>query len=104
MHITAEDRAYLIKSIKAGDAMLVLGAGASASSANARGEPIKLGRSLAALLAEEAGMSYEGETLIEVLGAIKGRIFSSVKLNEILSREYRNCRPSSELSDLFSYA
>ena len=58
MNLNPDDESYLVKSIKIGEALLNLGAGASFSSENSRGQPVKVGRQLAKQLAERAGLTY----------------------------------------------
>ena len=74
MKISEADEGYLLASMKIGEVVLVLGAGASASSLNARSESVKVGLALAKLIAGRAGMPYNGETLTEVLSAVSGTL------------------------------
>jgi tetratricopeptide (TPR) repeat protein len=94
----------LQKAIKDGNAVLLLGAGTSATSTNPRGEPVKLGRALAAALAEMSGFSYTGEPLPDVLEAVLGTRISHVQFATLLREEYTRIKPSSELSRLFQYS
>lgn len=103
MVISAEDEAYLLNSMRAGEAILVLGAGASITSQNSRGEPVKDGRKLAATIAERAGLPYDQESLTDVLAAVKGSILGDPAIREILTKEYRGVTPSPELESLFSF-
>ncbi|WP_238192792.1 SIR2 family protein [Methylobacterium frigidaeris] len=103
MIIEAGDQAYLIRSLKAGEAMLVLGAGASFTSENSQGKKIKIGDNLAKTFADRAGIDYAGENLVEVLGAVRGTILSDPIIHSILSAEYKGCAPSPELEDLFKF-
>ena len=83
--------------------MIVLGAGASFTSQNARGDRIKVGEALAAAISAKAGIEYNKESLVEVLGAVRGSILSDPVLYSILSQEYKGCEPSKELEDIFKY-
>lgn len=103
MNLAAEDEKYLLSRIRDGETMLVLGAGASVTSKNACGDPLKASAALSKVLAEEAGLPYKNETLVEVLGAVRGDILSDVAILKVYSEQYKNCTPSSELSQLFSY-
>ena len=75
LDITYEDRNYLITSMKSGEVVLVLGAGASATSLNSQSQPVKQANALAATIAQRAGLPYSGEKLAEVLTAVHGEIF-----------------------------
>jgi SIR2-like domain len=101
MNVNADDESYLVKSIKIGEAMLILGAGASFSSANSRGQPVKVGRQLAKQLAERAGLTYLQDSLTDVLGAVRGQTLSDEIIKKILVDEYKGIRPSRELKNLF---
>lgn len=103
MKIEEVDAGLLRRSIELGEAILVLGAGASYSSLNAAGEPIKMGEALADLLASRVGMARTEETLTEVLGAVYPRLISREQLGQILQKEYLRCTPSPELADILSY-
>ncbi|HEY8084123.1 MAG TPA: SIR2 family protein [Methylophilaceae bacterium] len=103
MDINSDDETYLRKSVFEGEAVLIIGAGASVSSLNPKGEPVKASNQLAKLLAESAGLPYNDETLTDVLGATRGVILSDAKLNNILSAEYKGVKPSNELQDLFKF-
>src|SRR5882724_11520811 len=89
--------------MKAGEVVLILGAGASATSLNSQSKPVKQSGALAATIAERAGLPYEKEKLAEVLTAVRGEILSDPQLNAIYAREYQGIQPSSELNRLFSY-
>jgi hypothetical protein len=60
---------HLIESIKTGQAILILGAGASRSSLDRNGQPLKLGNEFAITLAKIAGLQFKGERLAEVAQA-----------------------------------
>jgi hypothetical protein len=103
MKISEADERYLLASMNIGEVILVLGAGASASSVNARSEPVKIGLALAKLIAERAGLRYGGEKLTEVLSATSG-ILSKRQVIDLLAREYIGIKPSRELEQLFSFS
>jgi len=103
IEIADADARQLLNALAKGEVVLVLGAGASATSTNAKGERIRQGSSLAELLANEAGLQYRGEDLSEVIGAVVGPRISAVQFHRILSEEYTKVTPSQELSDLLAY-
>lgn len=94
----------LKKAVAAGNAVLFLGAGSSASSKNSRGERVKLGNALAEMLSVEAGFEYSQEKLPDVLEAVLGSRISDVRFHAILREEYTKVKPSEELSQLFKYS
>ncbi|MCW2283173.1 tetratricopeptide (TPR) repeat protein [Rhodoblastus acidophilus] len=102
--INQHDSALLIKAIMDGDAVLFLGAGASATSTNSKGERVKQGRALAERLATEAGFPYAGEPLPDVLEAVTGHRISKQQFVDILQAEYTSTTPSDELKKLFKYS
>src|ERR1700755_668969 len=97
------DARQLLNALAKGEIILVLGAGASVTSTNSKGERVRLGGSLAELLANEAGLEYNGEDLPDVIGAVVGPRLSEAQFHRILSDEYTKVTPSTELSDLLSY-
>ena len=101
MKIAPDDEAFLLRSMMAGDVMLVLGAGASASCKNSAGEPVKMGKHLASVLATRAGLPYSEENLTDVVSAVRGQYLSDLQIREILVREYKGIIPSDEISSLF---
>lgn len=103
MNISEMDEAYLLASMNVGEVVLILGAGASASSLNAKSENVKVGLALAKLLAERAGLAYSGEKLTEVLSAVSNTL-SRQQVTDILTREYVGIKPSRELERLFSFS
>lgn len=101
--ISEADEGFLSKSIERGEALLVLGAGASATSKNRDGEPVAQSKRLARIIAETAGQPFREETLWEVLSAVKGEYLSTAQIDRVLSEQYSNITPSDELAELFSY-
>lgn len=97
------DKTFLLKSIELGEAVLVLGAGASFTSKNATGKNVAQGDALASMIADRAGLPYQGEPLTAVLTAVQGAILSDAALRQIYIREYKGVTPSPELTDLFKY-
>jgi hypothetical protein len=63
LNIIDEDKNYLINSMRNGEVVLILGAGASATSLNAQSKPVKQAGALATLIAERAGLPYNGEMI-----------------------------------------
>lgn len=100
--LEAEDENYLKHSIEIGEAVLVLGAGASATSLNKSNEPVKTALQLAEALTHRAGLPYAGETLTEVLGAVRQNFLSDEQILSILINEYKGVTPSKELEELFN--
>lgn len=96
MIIKEEDSRLLLRAINEGEAVLLLGAGASATSTNVRG-PIKQGRTLAKHLAEKSGLPYSNETLPDVVGAVLASKISAAQFHQILKDEYTRVSPSPEL-------
>ncbi|MGJ4889025.1 SIR2 family protein [Bradyrhizobium sp. HKCCYLRH3099] len=104
MNVLEEDANYLLQSLKAGEVVLVLGAGASADCKNTQGQKVKQSRALAETIANRAGLPYNNEDLSVVLTAVKGGILSAQQINLILTKEYQGIEPSSDLEDLFAFA
>lgn len=102
--ISPEDEAYLSKSISLGEAVIVLGAGASFTSKNSSGGPVKQAAGLANVIAERAGLPYNNEDLGIVLGAVRGNILSDQIINGLYKKEYFGVTPSPELSIIFNYS
>lgn len=103
VEIRDEDARQLLNALSKGEVVLVLGAGASATSTNFRGEPVRQGAALAELLAVEAGLPYDREELQEVIGAVVGPRISAQQFHRILSSEYTRINPSNELNDILDY-
>ncbi|MBB5049489.1 hypothetical protein HNR60_004267 [Rhodopseudomonas rhenobacensis] len=103
MQFSPGDRSYLLASMKVGEVILILGAGASATSQNSRGEPVKVGLGLAELIAKRAGLPYAKEKLTDVLSATS-TVLSRQQVTELLAREYVGVKPSRELEQLFAYS
>lgn len=74
MFTSTIDESFLRGALERGEVVLVLGAGASSSSQNRDGEPVKLASKLAETIAGLASMPYANETLTEVLGAVEGSL------------------------------
>lgn len=100
--INQEDEQYFLQSFSLGEVVLILGAGASFTSTNAAGNPVKQADDLAAEIAKRAGLEYAGEKLPEVLAASKSILSDSV-IHRIYENEYKGINPSSELEDIFRY-
>ncbi|MBB4009343.1 P-loop NTPase [Allorhizobium taibaishanense] len=104
MFTIAEHNGNLLrKAITDGNAVLLLGAGTSATSFNAQGQKVKLGKALAAELAEMAGLPYGGEDLPDVIQAVRPRI-SEVQLHQLFTKEFTRIVPAAELNELFQYS
>jgi hypothetical protein len=96
------DEEYLTYQISLGQSVLVLGAGASATSASRFGKPVKSGGALAHCLCDNAGLPYNGEPLSTVYEAVRGSRLSDIQIQDILKREYCDTTPSSDLAKLLS--
>lgn len=92
---------YLRKSIEGGRAVVVLGAGASATSANRVGA-VPMGKKLAALLTERAGMPYDNESLSEVLTAVTP-ILGDAGCRAFYKERFLGVEPAEDLQELFAY-
>lgn len=101
MEFSTADQSYLSRQIRMGQALLVLGAGASIQSTNRFGKPLKNSTQLAERLCTEAGLPFSGESLPTVYEAIKGSRLSDIQINNILREEYSDTTPSQDLIDLF---
>lgn len=91
---------YLRKSINDGRVVLILGAGASAACKNRAG-PVPVGKALASLLAEKAGLPYDGETLTEVLAAVTP-ILGDAGCHALYKERFLGVEPCNDLKDLFN--
>ena len=97
------DCKHLLASLQLGEVVLILGAGASVTSVNAAGDPVKQADALARVLAERAGLDYRGEALPIVLDAVRGHILSDSVIYRIYENEFKGVRPSVELCSLLRY-
>ena len=103
MRIAAEDASFLIQQIRLGEAIVVLGAGASVGGHNQQGQPIKGGKQLAQLLAERVGIEYSDESLSDTYEAVKQRL-SDVQLHRLLSEEYTGTTAGPAVRKLLRFA
>ncbi|WP_248768128.1 SIR2 family protein [Pseudomonas sp. MWU12-2345] len=87
--------------IEKGDLILFLGAGASKGCTTSKG-PVLDGSGLAKFLADIGGYSYDDEPLDEVYSAVRAKL--GARLDSSLEDIFRNATPSSEYSDLASFA
>jgi hypothetical protein len=97
------DNNLLQKAVSDGRAVLLLGAGTSATSLNAQGHSVKLGKALAGDLATMAGLPYSNEELPDVIQAVRQRI-SEAQLHQLFRTEFTRTIPSKELNELFRYS
>ena len=104
IEIGQEDANVLFGSLKSGESVLFLGAGASASSTLPNGDFVKQSSALAELLAARGGLPYGGEDLPDVIGAVVGPRISRDQFHTILRQQYTKVLPSRELQDLFGYS
>jgi SIR2-like domain len=93
---------HLHQQIKSGRVVIVLGAGASVTSTNRYGKKLKLAYELAAEIASKGGFSYSDDSMTDVLEAARP-ILGDSELRAIFENNFLNCKPSDELSQLFSY-
>lgn len=103
IEIADADARQFVNALEKGEIVLVLGAGASATSTNSKGQCVRQSGSLAALLSSEAGLPYNGEDLPDVIGAVVGPRISAVQFHRMLAAEYTKITPSPELADLLGY-
>ncbi len=89
-------------SIKNGDLILFLGAGASRSCKNSSGNNLLDGKSLAKELAKRSSMEYADEDLQDVYAA--AREVLGCRLDTILEELLRHTKPSGEYHSLANYA
>lgn len=104
MKIDEQAKNYLLTAIRRGRGFLVLGAGASKTSKNRFNRDVALGNELAEILANEAGLPYEKESLKKVLAACVPAIVSRERFHEILIEQYREVTPSKELKSLLNFS
>lgn len=91
----------LQEAIQKGNLILFLGAGASKGCTTSKG-PVLDGTGLAKFLAELGGYSYDEEPLDEVYSAVRAKLQS--RLDQHLEDIFRDANPSSEYSELASFA
>jgi hypothetical protein len=101
--IGEHDHNLLKKAVKDGNAVLLLGAGTSATSLNALGQKVKLGKALAGELAKMAGLPYANEDLPDVIQAVSPRL-SEGQLHQLFRAEFTRILPAAELNELFQYS
>ena len=99
-----EDERVLLRAVTHGNAVLFLGAGASATSLSKAGEKILQGRQLAKKLAEMGGHEYHDETLPSVISAVVGNKISRLQFDQLLRDEFTRCEPSAELKGLMTFS
>ncbi|MGQ3282214.1 P-loop NTPase [Bosea sp. (in: a-proteobacteria)] len=100
--IDPADATFLKRALGEGEVVLILGAGASFSSRNKRGEPVKIGDALAELIAQQAGFNYAKEKLAVVLSAARP-ILGDEKLISIYKNEYLDTTPADDLRALSNF-
>lgn len=104
MLISTQDWTDVIcRQVEEGNVVLVLGAGATASSHDRAGQPLKSSKALAVYLAEKAGLKYTDEGLQDVVTAVQ-QVLGESATNELISSQYKDCRPSPEIIDLFTFS
>ncbi len=101
--IGEHDSRLLQKAVKDGNVVLLLGAGTSATSLNAQGQTVKLGKALAGELAGMAGLPYANEDLPDVIQAVGPRV-SEVQLHQLFRKEFTRIVPAAELNEIFHYS
>ncbi|MCP1471658.1 tetratricopeptide (TPR) repeat protein [Sphingobium sp. OAS761] len=104
MKIEEQAKNYLLNAIRRGSAFLVLGAGASKTSKNRSNKEVALGDELAKIVAKDAGLAYNGESLKKVIAACVPKILSRERFHEILIEQYRGITPSKELKSLLKFS
>ena len=101
--VKEEDARLLLGAMAAGEAVLILGAGASATSTLPSGLTVMQAGKLAELIAGKVGLTYADETLPDVLGAAIGKRMSEPQFHKILEKEYTGVIPSEDLRQAFQY-
>lgn len=91
----------ILSAIRKGELVLFLGAGASFGCKTVTGDDIPMSTDLAKTLADNAGLSYQQESLDVVYEAT--RQILGGRLNKILESSFRHVRPSSEYERLAKY-
>lgn len=102
MKIGESETTLLDRVISDGQSILVLGAGASASSRGPDRQKVCTGPELARLIATAAGFSFAGEALPIVMSAARP-ILGDRQIRSILEREFSNITPGNDLSNLFRF-
>lgn len=103
IEMNQEDENVLARAVRRGEAVLFLGAGASATSLSKAGEQVMQGWQLAAKLAEMGGLEYHDEPLPSVVTAVVGSRISRDQFETVLQEEFRHCEPSAELKGLMKF-
>lgn len=85
----------IIDSLRNGNLILFLGAGASFTSKTQSGNSMPMGEQLSKLLCEKANIPYNGENLNVVYGAVKPRI-GEINLQKFLETQFKFCKYSKE--------
>lgn len=87
--------------IEKGELIILFGAGASCSSFDQSGEALLAGDSLAQLLAKEASMQFQGESLPIVYAAAKRKLGG--RIQKIFEDRYKHCKPSKAYETISQY-
>ena len=101
--LSEQDTNVLLRAVNHGEAVLFLGAGASATSLSRAGTNILQGPQVAERLAELGGLEYYNEPLPSVVAAVVGNRISRSQFEQLLGDEYRHCKPSVDLKDLMNF-
>ncbi|MGP1282829.1 MAG: P-loop NTPase [Parasphingopyxis sp.] len=102
MEMNASTEELLLAQIKQGQVVLALGAGVNGGSTNRRNNAIADSGELANILCSEMGVQYGSESLSEVISAFESRL-GRPAFEKIIIREFRYCKPSAFLEDIFKY-
>lgn len=103
IELKPENEKALVRAIERGEAVLFLGAGASATSSSKAGNKIMQSGQLAAKLADMGGLEYHDEPLPSVVTAVVGSRISREQFEAVLREEFRHCEPSTELNGLMKF-
>lgn len=101
--LSEQDLRLLRKAVKEGKVVLLLGAGASATSLNGQRENVKQSRALSNQLAEMGGFSPGEDSLSDVVQAVMSRV-GEAKIHALFKSEYTRTTPSNELKELLNYS
>lgn len=88
IELKPENEKALVRAIERGEAVLFLGAGASATSSSKAGNKIMQGGQLAAKLADMGGLEYHDEPLPSVVTAVVGSRISREQFEAVLREEF----------------
>ncbi len=96
------DEPFILERIRNGEAVLILGAGASKGCTNRSKTPVKDSGELAQAMVESLGYVYSGESLLDAVSAYEDK-YGTEPLHILLRKEFKRTEPSTALKALFRY-